>query len=83
MKSLGMVIKLKSVIRFFSVTPEFGHSELNTEAKPFTHGTERPPLFAPVLSFFQPFHDLSTLAREAPGQTVSVKGERLGRMEGS
>lgn len=40
------------------------------------HGSELPPLFAPVLSFFQPFHDLSTLAREAPGQTVAVKGER-------
>ncbi len=47
------------------------------------HGSELPPLFAPVLSFFQLFHDLSTLAREAPGQTVSVKGERLRRMEGS
>lgn len=40
------------------------------------HCSELPPLFAPVLSFFQPFHDLSNLAREAPGQTVAVKGER-------
>ncbi|KAK9519534.1 hypothetical protein VZT92_022259 [Zoarces viviparus] len=47
------------------------------------HGSELPPLFAPVLSFFQPFHDLSTVAREAPGQTVAVKGERYSRVEGS
>lgn len=47
------------------------------------HGSELPPLFAPVLSFFQPFHDLSTPAKEAPGQTVAVKGERCNRVEGS
>lgn len=40
------------------------------------HGTELPPLFALILSFFQPFHDLLTLAREAPGQTVAFKGKR-------
>lgn len=39
------------------------------------HCSGLPPLFALVLSFFQPFHDLSNLAREAPGQTVAVKGE--------
>lgn len=45
------------------------------------HGSDLPPLFAPVLSFFQPYHDLSTLARESPGQTVAVKGEKYSRVE--
>lgn len=45
------------------------------------HGSDLPPLFAPVLSFFQPDHDLSTLARESPGQTVAVKGEKYSRVE--
>lgn len=47
------------------------------------HGSERPPLFVPVLSFFQPFHDLPTLAREAPSQSVAVKGEGYSRAKGS
>lgn len=46
------------------------------------HGSECPLLFAPVLSFLQPFHDLSTLAREAPGQSVAVKGKRQSKAEG-
>lgn len=47
------------------------------------HGSKRPPLFAPVLSFFQPFRDLSNVARRAPGQSVAVKGVRFGRAEAS
>lgn len=47
------------------------------------HGNELPPLFPPVLSLLQPFHDLSILASEAPGQTVAVKGEKYSRVEGN